>query len=81
MSSYVTAFEHFNEQLNTLKVTTGSVNLDSLIDRCNEGIILLIRYRLVMKEILAYPVSKIIIVVREWVASSDISSPYLSFTE
>jgi hypothetical protein len=50
MSSYVTAFEYFNKHLNTLKVTTGSANLDSLIDRYNEGIILLIRYRLVMKD-------------------------------
>jgi hypothetical protein len=37
MRSYVTAFEHFNEHRNTLKMTTGSPNLDSLIDRCTGG--------------------------------------------
>jgi hypothetical protein len=37
MSSYVTAFDHFNEYRNTLKMTTGSANLDSLIDSVQEG--------------------------------------------
>jgi hypothetical protein len=37
MSSYVTALEHFNEHRNTLKMTTGSANLDSLIDSIQEG--------------------------------------------
>jgi hypothetical protein len=37
MSSYVTALEHFNEHRNTLKMTTGSANLDSLIDSIEEG--------------------------------------------
>src|SRR5215467_6916451 len=37
MSSYLTALEHFNEHRNTLKMTTGSANLDSLIDSIEEG--------------------------------------------
>jgi len=37
MSAYVTAYEHFNEHRNTLKMTTGSANLDSLIDSIQEG--------------------------------------------
>lgn len=37
MSSYVTALEHFNESRNTLKMTTGSANLDSLIDSIQES--------------------------------------------
>jgi hypothetical protein len=37
MSSYVTALEHFNEHRNTLKMTTDSANLDSLIDSIEEG--------------------------------------------
>lgn len=32
-----TAYEHFNEHRNTLKMTTGSANLDSLIDSIQEG--------------------------------------------
>jgi hypothetical protein len=32
-----TAYDHFNEHRNTLKMTTGSVNLDSLIDSIQEG--------------------------------------------
>jgi len=32
-----TAFEHFNEHRNTLKMTTGSPDLDSLIDSIQEG--------------------------------------------
>jgi len=32
-----TAFEHFNEQRNTLKMTTGSPDMDSLIDSIQEG--------------------------------------------
>jgi hypothetical protein len=35
--AYVTAYEHFNEHRNTLKMTTGSANLDSLIDSIQEG--------------------------------------------
>jgi hypothetical protein len=31
MSSYLTALEHFNEHRNTLKMTTGSANLDRLM--------------------------------------------------
>src|SRR5437899_11692475 len=31
------AFEHFNEYRNTLKMTTGSASLDSLIDSIHEG--------------------------------------------
>jgi len=34
---YVTAYEHYNEHRNTLKMTTGSANLDSLIDSIQEG--------------------------------------------
>ena len=37
MSSYLTALEHFNERRNTLKMTTGSANLDSLIDSIEQG--------------------------------------------
>jgi len=37
MSSYPTALEPFNEHRNTLKMTTGSTNLDSLIDSIEEG--------------------------------------------
>jgi RecA/RadA recombinase len=37
MSAYVTAYEHFNQHRNTLKMTTGSANLDSLIDSIQEG--------------------------------------------
>lgn len=37
MSSYVIALEHFNKHRNTLKMTTGSANLDSLIDSIQEG--------------------------------------------
>ncbi|MFZ0224654.1 MAG: hypothetical protein WAM42_23475 [Candidatus Nitrosopolaris sp.] len=37
MPAYVTAYEHFNEHRNTLKMTTGSANLDSLIDSIQEG--------------------------------------------
>jgi hypothetical protein len=33
----LTAFEHFNEHRNTLKMTTGSAELDSLIDSIQEG--------------------------------------------
>jgi hypothetical protein len=36
MSSYVTAFD-INEHRNTLKMTMGSANLDSLIDSIEEG--------------------------------------------
>ena len=36
MSSYLTALEHFNEHRNTLKMTTGFANLDSLIDSIEE---------------------------------------------
>ena len=32
-----TAYDHFNEHRNTLRMTTGSANLDSLIDRIQEG--------------------------------------------
>jgi hypothetical protein len=32
-----TAFDHFNEHRNTLKMTTGSAELDSLIDSIQEG--------------------------------------------
>src|SRR6266487_3759542 len=32
-----TAFEHFNEHRNTLKMTTGSPDLNSLIDSIQEG--------------------------------------------
>jgi Rad51 protein len=32
-----TAYDHFNERRNTLKMTTGSANLDSLIDSIQEG--------------------------------------------
>ena len=32
------ALEHFNEHRNTLKMTTGSAELDSLIDGIQEGI-------------------------------------------
>jgi len=35
--TYVTALEHFNEHRNTLKITNGSANLDSLIDSIEEG--------------------------------------------
>jgi RecA/RadA recombinase len=35
--SYVTALEHYNEHRNTLKMTTGSANLDSLVDSLQEG--------------------------------------------
>jgi len=31
------AFEHFNEHRNTLKMTTGSASLDSLIDSIQQG--------------------------------------------
>ena len=31
------AFDHFNEHRNTLKMTTGSAELDSLIDSIQEG--------------------------------------------
>ena len=34
---YVTAYEHYNEHRTTLKMTTGSANLDSLIDSIQEG--------------------------------------------
>ena len=34
---YVTAYEHYNEHRTTLKMTTGSANLDSLIDSIHEG--------------------------------------------
>src|SRR5438876_6412093 len=37
MSTYVIALEHFNKHRNTLKMTTGSANLDSLIDSIQEG--------------------------------------------
>jgi hypothetical protein len=37
MSAYMTAFEHFNEHRSILKMTTGSANLDSLIDSIQEG--------------------------------------------
>lgn len=37
MSAYVTAYEHFNEYRSILKMTTGSANLDSLIDSIQEG--------------------------------------------
>ena len=32
-----TAYDHFNERRNTLKMTTGSANLASLIDSIQEG--------------------------------------------
>ena len=32
-----TAYDHFNEHRNTLRMTTGSANLDSLIDSIQEG--------------------------------------------
>ncbi|MFZ0511982.1 MAG: hypothetical protein WAM14_10275 [Candidatus Nitrosopolaris sp.] len=32
-----TAYDHFNEHRNTLKTTTGSANLDSLVDSIQEG--------------------------------------------
>jgi hypothetical protein len=35
--AYVTAYEHFNEYRSILKMTTGSANLDSLIDSIQEG--------------------------------------------
>jgi hypothetical protein len=35
--AYVTAYEHFNEHRSILKMTTGSANLDSLIDSIQEG--------------------------------------------
>ena len=34
---YVTAYEHYNKHRTTLKMTTGSANLDSLIDSIQEG--------------------------------------------
>lgn len=37
MSSYVTALEYFDDHRNTLKMTTGSANLDSLTDSIQEG--------------------------------------------
>src|SRR5215831_18129510 len=37
MSSYLTALEHFNEHRNTLKMTAGFANPDSLIDSIEEG--------------------------------------------
>jgi RecA/RadA recombinase len=37
MSAYITAFEHFNEYRNILRMTTGSASLDSLIDSVQEG--------------------------------------------
>jgi hypothetical protein len=37
VSAYVTAFEHFNQNRNTLKMTTGSAILDSLTDSIQEG--------------------------------------------
>ena len=37
MSSYLTTLEHFNEHGNTLKMKTGSANLESLIDSMEEG--------------------------------------------
>jgi RecA/RadA recombinase len=37
MAAYITAFDHFNEYRNTLRMTTGSANLDSLIDSVQEG--------------------------------------------
>jgi RecA/RadA recombinase len=37
MSAYITAFDHFNEYRNILKMTTGSADLDSLIDSIQEG--------------------------------------------
>jgi hypothetical protein len=37
MSFYVTAFDHSNEYRNKLKMTTGSANLDSLVDSIQEG--------------------------------------------
>src|SRR5215831_6550266 len=35
--SYITAYEHYNEHRTTLKMTTWSANLDSLIDSIQEG--------------------------------------------
>jgi hypothetical protein len=32
-----TAYDHFNEHRNTLRMTTGSASLDSLIDSVQEG--------------------------------------------
>jgi hypothetical protein len=32
-----TAFEHFNQYRSTLRMTTGSAELDSLIDSIHEG--------------------------------------------
>jgi RecA/RadA recombinase len=37
MTAYITAFDHFNKYRNTLRMTTGSANLDSLIDSIQEG--------------------------------------------
>jgi hypothetical protein len=37
MWAYLTAYEHFNEHRNTLTMTTGSANLDSLIDSVQVG--------------------------------------------
>ena len=37
LSTYSTALEHFNEYRSMLKMTTGSANLDSLIDSIQEG--------------------------------------------
>jgi RecA/RadA recombinase len=37
MPAYITAFDHFNEYRNTLRMTTGSASLDSLIDSVQEG--------------------------------------------
>ena len=36
------ALEHYNEHKTTLKMTTGSSNLDSLIDAIQEGMLLLV---------------------------------------
>src|SRR5215469_15848999 len=37
MSLYLTAYDHFNQHRNTLRLTTGTASLDSLIDSIQEG--------------------------------------------
>jgi KaiC/GvpD/RAD55 family RecA-like ATPase len=36
--SFLSALEQFNEHRNTLKMTTGSADLDSLVDGIQEGL-------------------------------------------
>jgi hypothetical protein len=40
--SFLSALEQFNEHRNTLKMTTGSADLDSLIDDIQEGLFYLL---------------------------------------